>query len=90
MYYDVIRAACLKNYCIYLQFEDGREGIVDLEPIVGKGEIFAPLQDMDCFCRMTVDERAGTIAWPNEADISPEALYEAVKKSINGVARYEL
>jgi hypothetical protein len=88
MDYDITQAACLKDYCIYLKFRDGLEGAIDLASIAGKGEMFALLKDIDYFCQMKVDERIGTIVWPNEADLSQEVLYEKVKKAKPRVAVY--
>ncbi len=63
---------------------------MNLAPLAGKGEAFAPLADIDYFCRMKVDPKFRTIEWPNGADLSPESLYETVKKSGAAVATYEL
>lgn len=57
-------------------FEDGTSGTVDLGPrILGRGEMFEPLQDPAYFARVTVDHEAATIAWPNGADLDPDVLY---------------
>lgn len=89
MHYHILNASCLKDYFVHLQFEDGTEGVVNLERIVGQGEAFAPLKDKDFFCKMKLDSRFHTIEWPNGADLSPEMLYEAVVNSKGKVAIYE-
>jgi hypothetical protein len=61
-----------------LTFTDGSVGSVDLESwIGGRGGVFAPLQDQAFFARVSVDEGAGTIVWPNGVDLDPDMLYAA-------------
>lgn len=72
----------LSRYIVDLQFADGMRKVIDLEPHLW-GEMFAPLlADYDLFRQVRVDEDAGTIAWPNGADLSPRMLYEQAKVSV--------
>lgn len=59
---------------VWLRFADGEEGEVDLSRYLGYGPVFGPLADEEFFRQLHVE--AGTIAWPNGADIAPERLYE--------------
>lgn len=62
-----------------LGFEDGTAGVLDLAPwITGRDGMLEPLQDPAFFAQVRVDHEAGTICWPNGADIDPDVLYEAV------------
>jgi hypothetical protein len=69
----VIRAVYRGEYRIHLVFTDGVEGTVDFRPWL-EGPVFEPLLDVAYFAKFFVD--AGTVAWPNGADIAPETLYE--------------
>ena len=65
-------------YRVQLRFADGSEGTVDLGPrVVGRGGVFAALQEPAFFARVTVDLEAGTIVWPNGVDLDPDVLFEA-------------
>jgi hypothetical protein len=74
MHYNVIEAKHVRDYVIWLRFQDGSEGEVDLRNELW-GPVFEPLKDIDAFKNFTVAEY-GTLAWPNGADIAPEFLYE--------------
>ena len=76
MYYNVVNAACLRDYKVFIEFADGKKGVIDLQDKVGRGGVFLPLADRQYFCKMRVDKDLGTITWENGADLSPEILYE--------------
>ena len=60
---------------VRLSFTDGTQRDVDLEPFL-HGPIFEPMRsDREEFLKVSVDSRAGTIVWPNGADIDPDVLY---------------
>jgi hypothetical protein len=66
----------LRDFRLLLTFSDGKEGEIDLSShIRGRGGVFAPLQDMDYFARVTVDPIARTLVWPNGVDLDPDVLY---------------
>ena len=70
----------LPGYVVELSFADGSKGSVDLTPwIVGRTGVFAALQDPAFFSQVSVDREAGTITWPNGADLDPDVLYEATQ-----------
>lgn len=75
--FDVIEARYIGNYNVWLRFEDGTEGEVDLSAELW-GPIFEPLKDETFFSRLYVNADTGTIEWPNKADFAPEFLYEKV------------
>jgi hypothetical protein len=67
----------ISDYRIWLKFEDGSQGEVDLETELW-GEVFEPLKDKRFFKRVRLNTELNTIAWDNGADFSPEFLYESV------------
>ncbi len=69
----------LGEYRLELRFTDGTVGELDFrERIVGRGGVFAPLQDTRFFEQVRVDQEAGTIVWPNGVDFCPDVLYSWV------------
>ncbi len=69
------RAGYLRDYKIHVTFDDGLQGIVDLEGELW-GEVFEPLDNIDVFRNFRVDSELDTIVWPTGADLAPEFLQE--------------
>ena len=59
---------------VLIEFDDGVSKQVDLRQLL-RGPVFEPLRDPAEFAKVRVDHDAGTIIWPNQADIAPETLY---------------
>ena len=77
---DVIRVEPRGGYRLWLQFQDGIEGEIDLEPHLTFQGVFAPLRDPTYFALVRVSPELGTISWPNDADWDPLVLYSLVTK----------
>lgn len=54
---------------------------MDLSYLRDYGGVFEPLRDPQFFRRLRADAEAGTIVWPNDADIAPETLYEHARRA---------
>ena len=81
MYYNVVEAKYVRDFTIWLKFEDGTHGEIDLASELW-GPVFEPLKDPDAFRKLEVAEY-GTIAWPNGADLAPEFLYERTRVAVS-------
>jgi hypothetical protein len=75
MILHVVEARHEHDYVIYLKFNDGAEGYVDLADEL-YGEMFAPLKDKEKFATLRVDPELNTIVWANGADLAPEFLHD--------------
>ena len=75
----LVEAIPRDGYRVHLEFADGLAADVDLSYLIGRGEVFEPLRDLEFFRRLAIDEWGSTIEWPNEADIAPERLYNLVQ-----------
>jgi len=64
------------NYVLSLTFDDGTQGEVCLSDRLF-GPMFEPLKDPEFFNLVSVDQ-FGTVCWPNNADLAPDALYRSV------------
>ena len=76
---DVTGVRVLARYVVELSFADGAVRVIDLEPYLS-GTLYEPVRaDYEMFCQVAIDLDAGTIVWPNGADISPRTLYAESK-----------
>lgn len=77
---DVVEARYVRDHVVWLRFEDGAAGEVDLSGEL-RGPVFEPLRDPGYFRKFVLSRDLGTISWPNGADFAPEFLYEKLHVS---------
>lgn len=82
----VAEVKALDGYTLWLRFQDGVSGTVDVSKELW-GPMFEPLRDKVLFDRAAIHPELETVTWPNGADCSPEYLYEAAKASPGEFAR---
>lgn len=75
MLYRIREATPHPDHTVTVLWSDGVRAVVDLAPVVGRGKVFAPLQDPGYFVeKMRVaDDKLG-IEWPNRVDFSADGL----------------
>jgi hypothetical protein len=77
MNFNVKKAEYRNEYRIWIEFQSGESGEVDLKGYVGNGEVFEKFKEIEYFKSFKVEY--GTIRWgEGEADIAPERLYYLV------------
>lgn len=69
----LIEVRALPGYKLWLRYADGAEGEVDLSEFAGRG-VFKLWDDYDRFEAVYIGEQ-GQIAWSDEIDLCPDALY---------------
>lgn len=69
----ITQAKYIKDYCVWIRFNDGAEGEVNLAEHLN-GSVFEPLKNQSVFSRLKLDTNTDTISWPNGADMAPEFL----------------
>ncbi len=74
------QARYVADYRIWLRFDDGAEGEVDLSQEL-VGPVFEPLKRLEFFRSFQLHPELKTIVWPNGADFAPEFLHEMVNVS---------
>lgn len=74
----VVECRPRSNYRLWLRFEDGLSGEVDLSYLVGQG-VFAVWTSVEFFDSVRVVD--GTVIWGDELDLDPYVLRERVVAS---------
>lgn len=72
---DVTAVEVLRDRVVRLTFDTGEVRDIDLQPLLW-GPAFADLEDDEAFLQVRVAPEAGTIVWPNGADVSAYTLYQ--------------
>jgi predicted DNA-binding antitoxin AbrB/MazE fold protein len=76
---SVIKAKHIKDYKVWIAFDDGKEGEIDLtKTLKNRNGVFKPLQDINFFKNFKIEN--DTLSWENGADLAPESLYELLEQ----------
>jgi uncharacterized protein DUF2442 len=78
MLIDIVEVKFIRNYLLYLRFENGVEGEVDISQIIPFTGVFSKLRNPNYFSTVHVSKDLGTIVWDNGADLSPSYLYSII------------
>lgn len=71
---DVTSVAVVSGTVLRLSFNNGKSRLVDVRPLM-IGPVYDEVFLKDMFDSVSVDPEAGTIVWPNGADLPPDRLY---------------
>jgi hypothetical protein len=71
--YKITNVTVLQNYKLKLEYSDGRQGIVDLTHLVGKG-VFSLWNDYKAFQNVKIGS-SGELLWSDRVDLCPDSLY---------------
>lgn len=81
MLHDVIAVKAVEPYRIWVRFEDGLEGEVDLSDLAGRGVFKRWTDNPSEFSQASVDPVSGTVTWPGGLDVAPDRLYRDAARS---------
>ncbi|HVP46894.1 MAG TPA: DUF2442 domain-containing protein [Bryobacteraceae bacterium] len=72
---DVVEVRPRDGYLLYVRFEDGVEGVIDLQKLVQFEGVFAALRQRSLFEQVRVNPELGAICWPTGADLDADVLH---------------
>jgi hypothetical protein len=73
----IVACEARPNYHVWIRFDDGLQGVVDLSHFVGKG-VFKAWESIEFFNQVRVDPETDTIAWGDNIDLDPYVLREKI------------
>ncbi len=81
-FHRIREAAPLPDYRLYLTFDDGVSGELDMKPIIEQGGVFTALADPGRFRQVKIALSGRYVVWPDEVDLCADALYIQIKHDI--------
>ena len=78
---DIVEVTARPSYKLFVRFEDGVSGEIDLAAATSFVGVFAPLRDETVFASVAVNKELGTVQWPNGADLDPDVIYASLTGS---------
>ena len=76
----IIACEARSDYILWVRFDDGIEGEVDLSDLVGQG-VFKAWKSKEFWKSVTVDPESGTVCWGEEIDLDPYVLKQDILDS---------
>ena len=71
----VVEFEIVAPYVLRVRFDDGTSQRINFQPVLA-GELYAPLNDLNLFNRVSIDPEVHTLVWPNGADFDPATLHD--------------
>jgi hypothetical protein len=75
----IVACEARSNYILWIRFDDGIEGEVDLSDLVGQG-VFQAWESQEFWLAVKIDPESETVCWGDEIDLDPYVLKEDVLK----------
>lgn len=64
------------SHRLHLEWDDGNERIVDLEPTIANIKGLNPLKELTLFSKVAILETGWVIGWPGNLDFAADNLWE--------------
>lgn len=75
----IIACKAKPHYRVWIRFDDGLEGEVDLNYLVGQG-VFEAWKSIEFFNSVQIDPKSDTLSWGEDIDLDPYVLREQISK----------
>ena len=76
----IVACRPLPHYRVWIRFDDGLEGEVDLSDLVGKG-VFEAWSSVAYFNMVRIDPNTDTLTWGDDIDLDPYVLRDKISRA---------
>jgi hypothetical protein len=83
----IAQATPLPDYTILLFFESGQIRLLDMNPYIEKGGVWAEIGNWQVFAQVKVQEDLGGLEWPGEIDFCPDTAFKVSKPAPSALLR---
>ncbi len=86
--WNVAEVEALPDFCLRVRFNDGLEGIADLNAFLHAPDagVFSALSSAECFATVAIE--MGAVTWPNvlavwpwTLDLAPDAMHDEIARN---------
>lgn len=77
-----VQTKALGKYVIWLKYDDGTAGKINLSHLAGQG-IFKQWDKNNFFEKVYIDKQSNSIAWSDVIQLCPNTLYLKLKKTFS-------
>jgi len=77
----ILTARPLAGHRLQVRFNDGSEGVFDVEP-ERRGGVFLNLLDDRVFNVVTVNPDFGCVEWPGGVDLCPDTMHQSMTSAV--------
>jgi hypothetical protein len=74
---EMVAVIARPEHTVRVVFADGEVRDVDITPLLDT-PAFSPMRDPALFEQVKIDEQTGTLTWPGDVDLDPDAIYAAL------------
>ncbi len=78
MFPKLLEIKALPNYTLWLKYDDGTEGAVDLTELTKIG-VFKAIKNPIFFQKVYIDKETDAIAWNEDIDLCPDSMLLKIK-----------
>ena len=78
MFPKLLEIKPLANYTLWLKYDDGTVGEVDLTEFTEK-DVFKKIKDKTFFKQVYIDKETDAVAWNEDLDLCPDSLFLKLK-----------
>ncbi len=82
MFHHIVKIEPQSDHKLWIEYEDGRSGLVDFSHLICLGGVFEALSRPEIFAQATIGADGRFIEWPGQIDFCADALREKIARLV--------